>query len=106
MHNRLRQILADKRAEVAEALQHDSLDAVRDRAASAPPVRDFAAALRRQLDADKAAVIAEIKFASPAAGQLQPASIERALAIAESYAGAGATCLSGVDGQQVFHRQL
>ena len=102
MHNRLRQILADKRAEVAEALQHDSLDAVRDRAASAPPVRDFAAALKQQLDADKAAVIAEIKFASPAAGQLQPASVERALAIAESYASAGATCLSVLTDSKYF----
>ena len=88
----LERILAVKREEVAAAKREKPLEAIRQEAELAPPPRDFAGALRRQVSVGNAAVIAEIKKASPSKGVLradfQPAEI------AASYARHGAACLS------------
>jgi len=88
----LKRILATKQREVADLLAHASLDDLRRAAAAAAPVRDFVGALRGKVAAGQAAVIAEVKKASPSKGVLRdpfdPA------AIAGDYAAHGAACLS------------
>jgi len=85
-------ILARKAEEVRERSQRRPLADLRAACADLPPCRGFAAALQAKLDAGQAAVIAEIKKASPSKGVIRvdfrPADIAR------SYAGAGAACLS------------
>jgi indole-3-glycerol phosphate synthase len=90
----LDKILAVKRAEVAAAKRaHPDVEA---RARAAPPSRDFAGALR----ANKPAVIAEIKRASPSKGLLR-ADFDPA-AIARSYERAGAACISVLTDREFF----
>ena len=88
----LRRILQRKAEEVAERSRRQSTEVLRGRVTTASPPRGFAAALRGKLAAGKAAVIAEIKKASPSKGVLRehfnPA------AIASSYERHGAACLS------------
>ena len=92
----LARIIEHKRAEVAARRKARPLAAIRERAESAPAVRGFHAALTRH----RPAVIAELKKASPSAGVIrrdfQPA------AIAESYAHAGAACLSVLTDERFF----
>ena len=92
MSDILKTILARKREEVAERKAHVTLAELRARIAEVPPVRGFAAALRKRVQARQAAVIAEIKKASPSRGLIRP-DFDPA-AIARSYASGGATCLS------------
>ena len=100
MSDILQQILAVKREEVAAARAAKPLEALRDEAQAAPPVRDFAGALRGRIAAGRPGVIAEIKKASPSKGVLradfQPAEIAR------SYARHGAACLSVLTDRQFF----
>jgi len=88
----LKRILATKQREVADLLARVSLDDLRRQAAAAAPVRDFVGALRGKVAGGQAAVIAEVKKASPSKGVLRdpfdPA------AIAAEYAAHGAACLS------------
>ncbi len=88
----LDRILATKRREVADLLGRTDLAALRVAAAAGGPVRDFVGALRGKVAAGQAAVIAEVKKASPSKGVLRdpfdPA------AIAADYAAHGAACLS------------
>ncbi|HEV2212163.1 MAG TPA: indole-3-glycerol phosphate synthase TrpC [Gammaproteobacteria bacterium] len=88
----LKRILASKAEEVAARSRAQPLVRLRGEAELQPPTRDFAGALRQAVAAGRAAVIAEIKKASPSAGVLR----ERfdVAAIARSYAAGGATCLS------------
>ncbi|KGO98659.1 indole-3-glycerol phosphate synthase TrpC [Novilysobacter defluvii] len=88
----LQQILARKHEEVDQRSRIRSLDSIRARAAHQPPTRGFTAAMRRKLDAGEAAVIAEVKKASPSKGLIRK-DFDPA-AIARSYEAAGAACLS------------
>lgn len=88
----LQKILARKREEVAERSARLPLAELQARIADAPPTRGFAAALQSRIDAGRAAVIAEIKKASPSKGLIR-ADFDLP-AIARSYEAAGAACLS------------
>ena len=100
MSDILNQIVAVKRAEVAQALARKSLAAMRADAESRVLTRNFEAALRGKVAAGRSAVIAEIKKASPSKGVLredfEPADI------AQSYAEHGAACLSVLTDRQFF----
>ena len=104
MSDILTQITAVKHQEVAAAQQRKSLQAMRADAESRVLTRDFVAALRRKIGAGHAAVIAEIKKASPSKGVLRAEFIPAD--IAQSYAeGDGvvsAACLSVLTDQQFF----
>ncbi len=95
MSDILQRICATKREEVAAAAARVPLAAVRAQAEASlrdDPPRDFAGALRAAQAAGRAAVIAEVKKASPSKGVLR-ADFDPA-AIAASYARHGAACLS------------
>ena len=85
-------ILLRKREEVADRRERVSLFELKTRAASASPPRGFAAAIERKIAAGDAAVIAEVKKASPSKGVIR-ADFDPA-AIARSYEAGGAACLS------------
>ena len=88
----LERILARKVEEVAERTGVRSLAAVTEAAIAAPPVRGFRSALAARITRGDAAVIAEVKRASPSKGLLR-ADFDPA-GIAASYARGGAACLS------------
>jgi indole-3-glycerol phosphate synthase len=98
--NVLERIIAVKRGEIAAAKNFVSNDEVRARALGASPPRDFVGAIRRRIDKGKAAVIAEIKRASPSKGLLREDFSPPQ--IAQSYAGAGAACLSVLTDREFF----
>lgn len=96
----LDKIVAVKREEVAAAIKRKSLAAVRFDAESRVLTRDFVGAMRGKIAAGQAAVIAEIKKASPSKGVLREDFIPAD--IAQSYAEFGAACLSVLTDQQFF----
>ncbi|PKO58943.1 MAG: indole-3-glycerol phosphate synthase TrpC [Betaproteobacteria bacterium HGW-Betaproteobacteria-18] len=96
----LNKIVAVKRQEVAAAIQHKSLAAMRFDAESRVLTRDFVGALRAKIAAGQPAVIAEIKKASPSKGVLRADFIPAD--IAQSYAEYGAACLSVLTDVQFF----
>ena len=96
----LQRILAVKAKEITAAKTHHPLSAMRIAAAAMPDPRDFVGALRAKVSAGEAAVIAEIKKASPSRGVLRE-DFDPA-AIAASYAGHGAACLSVLTDEQFF----
>ena len=100
MSDILEKILATKRTEIAAAKQAEPLEIVREAAEWAPPARDFVGALRAKIAVGRAAVIAEIKKASPSKGVIRadfhPAEI------AASYERGGAACLSVLTDRQYF----
>ena len=96
----LQQILATKRAEVDSGLARVPLAEMRARAQATAPARDFAAALRGKIASGKAAVIAEVKKASPSRGVLR--ADFRPADIAVSYERGGAACLSVLTDAQYF----
>lgn len=104
MSDILNQIVAVKRDEVAAASRKRPLAAVRADAQSRVLTRDFTGALRAKIAAGHAAVIAEVKKASPSKGVLRADFIPAD--IAQSYAeGDGkisAACLSVLTDQQFF----
>ena len=100
MSDILQKILAVKILEVAAALAAKPLTEIRAEAEQAPPPRDFVGAIRNKIAAGQAAVIAEIKQASPSKGLLR--SDFRPTDIAASYAQHGAACLSVLTDQQFF----
>lgn len=100
MSNILDQIVAVKREEIAAAKKKRSLDAVREDAFSRVLTRDFEGALRARIAAGQAAVIAEVKKASPSKGVLRPDFIPAD--IAQSYAEHGAACLSVLTDRHFF----
>jgi indole-3-glycerol phosphate synthase len=96
----LTRILAAKAKEVATAKAARPFSVLRDRAQSAPPVRDFAGALRSRIASGSAAVIAEIKKASPSRGVLRP--IFDPAGIAQRYEAGGAACISVLTDREYF----
>jgi indole-3-glycerol phosphate synthase len=96
----LERIVAVKREEVAAARKRKSLEAVREDALSRVLTRDFEGALRAKIAAGQAAVIAEVKKASPSKGVLREEFIPAD--IAQSYAEHGAACLSVLTDRQFF----
>jgi indole-3-glycerol phosphate synthase len=100
MSDILEQIVAVKREEVAAARKRKSLEAMRADAESRVLTRDFLGALRSKIAAGQAAVIAEIKKASPSKGVLRADFIPAD--IAQSYAESGAACLSVLTDKQFF----
>lgn len=100
MSDILNQIVAVKREEIAAAVKRKSLAVMRADAESRVLTRDFVGAMRAKIGDGKAAVIAEIKKASPSKGVLR-ADFEPA-DIAQSYAEHGAACLSVLTDRQFF----
>jgi indole-3-glycerol phosphate synthase len=104
MSDILNKIVAVKREEVATGLKKKSLAAMRADAESRVLTRDFEGALRAKIAAGQAAVIAEIKKASPSKGVLRedfiPADI--AQSYAEGDGRVSAACLSVLTDQQFF----
>jgi indole-3-glycerol phosphate synthase len=100
MSDILKKIVAVKHEEIAQALRKKPLTAVRADAESRVLTRDFEGALRAKIAVGEAAVIAEIKKASPSKGVLREAFVPAD--IAQSYAEHGAACLSVLTDQQFF----
>jgi indole-3-glycerol phosphate synthase len=100
MSDILSRILQAKRAEVAQAKAHEPLAAVRARAEARTDLRDFTGALQAKRAQGRPAVISEVKRASPSRGVLRenfdPAQI------GQSYAQAGAACLSVLTDRHFF----
>jgi indole-3-glycerol phosphate synthase len=99
----LEKIVAVKREEVAAARKKKSLEAMREDALGRVLTRDFEGALRAKIAAGQAAVIAEIKKASPSKGVLREDFVPAD--IAQSYAEHGAACLSVLTDRQFFQGQ-
>jgi len=97
----LEKIMATKRQEIAAARQRVPLGELQARAADAPPVRDFFAALAAP---GPIRLIAEVKKASPSAGVIrddfEPVSLARI------YEAHGATCLSVLTDAPYFQGSL
>lgn len=104
MSDILNKILAVKTDEVAAAKRHRSLASLRDEvendAELRAGLRGFEASLRAKIAAGEAAVIAEVKKASPSKGVLR--ADFRPAEIAASYAANGAACLSVLTDEQFF----
>lgn len=100
----LDKIVAAKREEVAAAKKKVPLQAIRADAESRVLTRGFEAAIRSKIAAGQSAVIAEIKKASPSKGVIRPGEFIPA-DIAQSYAEAGAACLSVLTDRQFFQGQ-
>lgn len=96
----LKKIIARKFEEVAERRARQPLDALARAAAAADAPRGFVAALRAKIATGQAAVIAEVKKASPSRGVLRepfhPAEI------AQQYERGGAACLSVLTDHDFF----
>ena len=111
MSDILQKILATKRREVADAKLRLPYSEVAARARDMPPPRDFLAAIRAKRAADKLAVIAEIKKASPSAGVFRagltgPDSAFDPARFARSYEAHGATCLSVLTDREYFQGSI
>ena len=100
MSDILARIVAVKREEVASARARRSLASWREEAEARPDVRGFGAALRSKVAAGDAAVIAEVKKASPSKGVLRGHFVPAE--IAASYALHGAAALSVLTDERFF----
>ena len=107
MSDILQKIVEVKREEIAAAQKKKPLDAMRFDAESRLLTRDFEGALRAKIAAGQAAVIAEIKKASPSKGVIRedfiPADI--AQSYAEGDGAVSAACLSVLTDRQFFQGQ-
>lgn len=101
MPNVLDEIVLKKQAEIAAAKQARPVEMLRKKLAEAPPVRDFAGALRGD---GTIRLIAEVKKASPSAGLIR-ADFDP-VRIAETYVRHGAACLSVLTDEHFFQGHL
>jgi indole-3-glycerol phosphate synthase len=88
----LDKIIARKYEEIAERSAVIPLTQLQQQLAECPPTRGFAKAIAAAIEADKPAVIAEVKKASPSKGVIRENFVPAE--IARSYEQGGATCLS------------
>ena len=104
MSDILNRIVAVKHEEIAAAIKRKPLAVMREDAESRVLTRDFVGALRAKIAAGQAAVIAEVKKASPSKGVLRadfiPADI--AQSYAEGDGNISAACLSVLTDKQFF----
>ncbi len=100
MSDILDKIVAVKREEIAAARRRRDPNSLRRDAESLGGQRDFAGALRAKVAAGRAAVIAEVKKASPSKGVLREHFVPAD--IASSYERGGAACLSVLTDVQFF----
>jgi len=96
----LHRILARKQQEIEARQRSASLESLRQKAIDASPPRGFVAALKRRVGLGEAAVIAEIKKASPSKGVIRDDF--DVVEIARSYAAGGASCLSVLTDRDFF----
>ena len=104
MSDILHKIVAVKREEVAAGLKKKSLATMRADAESRVLTRDFLGAMRAKVAAGGAAVIAEVKKASPSRGVIR-ADFDP-VKIALEYQAAGASCLSVLTDEKFFQGSL
>lgn len=108
MSDILKKICAVKIEEVAAARKKISLERIRADAESRVLTRDFVGSLRAKIAQGQAAVIAEIKKASPSKGIIRadfvPADIAQSYAQGED--GISAACLSVLTDRQFFQGQI
>jgi len=100
MDDILTRIVAVKHEEIAAVRRQRSLASLREEAEGRRDGRDFAGAMRDKMAAGHAAVIAEVKKASPSKGVLREHFVPAE--IAASYERGGAACLSVLTDRQFF----
>jgi indole-3-glycerol phosphate synthase len=100
MKDILQTILARKAEEIVERAERLNMRELGQRIVGLPPPRDFVGALHAKNAAGLAAVIAEIKKASPSQGVIRPDFDPPT--IATSYERGGAACLSVLTDQDFF----
>ena len=96
----LKTILAKKTEEIARRKLNLPVDTLQELAGAVSSPRGFYQALRSKADAQKPAIIAEIKKASPSQGVIRENF--KPLEIAQDYAMNGATCLSVLTDKEFF----
>lgn len=96
----LKKILQTKAQEITAAAAKESLVDLSHRAEMALPVRGFIQSIERKIASGQAAVIAEIKKASPSKGVMRENFIPAE--IAKSYEAGGAACLSILTDRDYF----
>jgi len=104
MSDILNKIIAVKREEIAASIRQKPLAAMRFDAESRVLTRDFVGAIRAKIASGKAAVIAEVKKASPSKGVLRADFIPAD--IAQSYAEYGAAGLSVLTDKSFFQGSI